>query len=331
MNNNMEQENQKKDSPYSISIAIVMAAIILSSAWIYTSRREALKSISAEKNTVQQTQAQISAIEETVTPSNGVVLPVSWGNLGIQLVNSGVIDAEKFKALYEKRGRFTDEYNKLLTEKSDGKLKITKENAGYILNLFWALGLANKNAILDSGEMANKAYGGAGNFASTGGWTMAVGNPMNHYSRHSLIVLTAEQQALVDKVSRGIYRPCCSNSTHFPDCNHGMAMLGFLELMASQEVSEKDMYGAALTLNSYWFPSTYMTILEYMKINGIAWTDASPQEILGANYSSSSGFARVTSQVARPVQKSGGGCGVLNEQPAVQKDVGQEKQGGCGV
>ena len=67
------------------------------------------------------------------------------------------------------RGAFTDEYKNLLFGQNDGKLKITNENAGYLLNLFWALGLANKNPILDTGEMANPAYGGAQNFASTGG------------------------------------------------------------------------------------------------------------------------------------------------------------------
>ena len=87
---------------------------------------------------------------------------------------------------------------------------------------------------------------------------------MDHYNRHIFFKLTPEQQALVDKVSRGIYRPCCNNSTHFPDCNHGMAMLGFLELMASQGVSEQDMWKAALAVNSYWFPDTYINIATYI-------------------------------------------------------------------
>ena len=142
--------------------------------------------------------------------------------------------------MYGERGAFTAEYDNLLTGRSDGALAMTEENAGYILNLFWALGLANKNPILeDKAEMMNPAYGGAGNFASTGGWTLAKGNAMNHYGKHALIALTLEQQELVDRVSQNIYRPCCGNSAHFPDCNHGLAMLGLLELMASQGVSEK--------------------------------------------------------------------------------------------
>jgi len=187
---------------------------------------------------------------------------VQDGGISKFMQRIGTAISKNFNEKYEERGAFTDEYRTLLSGTSNGKLKITKENAGYLLNLFWALGLASKNPILDSGEMQNKAYGGAGNFASTGGWTLAAspatgsgqGDAMEHYSRHMFFALTPEQQALVDKISSGIYRPCCNNSTHFPDCNHGMAMLGLLELMASQGVSEANMWKTALSVNSYWFP-----------------------------------------------------------------------------
>ncbi|OHA79411.1 MAG: hypothetical protein A2747_03200 [Candidatus Yonathbacteria bacterium RIFCSPHIGHO2_01_FULL_44_41] len=253
--------------------------------------------------------AQASVLEEEVLPSKGVVLPVAWGNRGSRLVKAGAIDVDKFKAMYEQRGAFTKEYETLLLWQSDGKLTITKDNAGYLLNLFWALGLASKNPILDSGEMTDKVYGGAGNFASTGGWTLAKGNSMDHYSRHSFFALTAVQQALVDKVSRGIYRPCCGNSTHFPDCNHGMAMLGLLELMASQGVSEQDMWKTALTVNSYWFPDTYLTIATYMQNKGVEWKDVFPEEMLGIDYSSASGYAKIASRATLSKQQDGGACG----------------------
>ena len=248
--------------------------------------------------------------EEIVIPSSGVALPVSWGNLGQQLVQAGVIDATKLQSIYEPRDGLNNEDKKLLLGQNDGKLKITRENSAYLLNLLWALGLANKNPILDSGEMVNKDYGGAGNFASTGGWTLAKGEPMSHYSQHQFINLTPEQQTLVDKVSRGIYRPCCGNSTHFPDCNHGMAMLGLLELMASQGVSEPDMWQAALAVNSYWFPDTYLTIAKYLKNKGVDWGKVSPSEMLGADYSSGTGYAKIRSQVEGPVRGKSGGCSV---------------------
>ena len=123
-----------------------------------------------------------------------------------------------------------------------------------MLNMFWAFGLANKNDILEKGPMMDPQYGGAENFASTGGWTLAQGKAMDHYSMHKLIVLTPEQQKRVDDVSKNIYRPCCGNSTYFPDCNHGMAMLGILELGASQGQSKQELYATAKSVNDVWFP-----------------------------------------------------------------------------
>ncbi|HEY4495859.1 MAG TPA: hypothetical protein VJC04_00675, partial [Candidatus Paceibacterota bacterium] len=278
-NKNMEKE---KNNPYAIPIAIVIAGAMLSGSWLYISQNPPNK-ISGEKNQKIPTaqNVSVSALEEIVLSSTGVILPVSWGDLGAKLVSVGAIDGVRFKALYDERGQFTKEYESLLTGNNTNKLKINKDNAGYLLNLFWALGLASRNQILDSGEMTNPRYGGAGNFASTGGWTMAQGNPMDHYSRHKFFNLTPEQQALVEKVSKGIYRPCCNNSTHFPDCNHGMAMLGLLELMASQGASEQEMWKAALAVNSYWFPDTYLTIATYMKNKSVEWKDVKPEEILG--------------------------------------------------
>ena len=102
-------------------------------------------------------------------------------------------------------------------------------------------------------------YGGAENFASTGGWTLAKGRAMDHYSMHRFVELTPEQQALIEKVSKNIFRPCCRNSTYFPDCNHGMAMLGLMELMASQGASETEMMTKAQEVNDLWFPKIEKT------------------------------------------------------------------------
>lgn len=304
--------------------------------WIYNSRLGSeLPKSQPKTNLATSQKIQKSALKEIVLPAGGVELPISWGDLGKKLVSSGAIDVKKIQQLYISRGQYTDEYERLLLGDNDGKLIINENNAGYILNLLWALGLSNANPILvDSKEMMNPNYGGAANFASTGGWTMAVGDGMDHYNRHIYFKLTSEQQALVDKVSRGIYRPCCGNSTHFPDCNHGMAMLGLLELMASQGVSEEDMWKVALTVNSYWFPDTYITIATYMKDKkGIEWSDVNPQEILGVDYSSNLGFRNISSQVVVPNNSgSGGGCGVdagfSNQSSPAQI---QRQQTGCGI
>jgi len=165
------------------------------------------------------------------------LLSLKWENLGMKMVEAGVIDAEKFPNFYNEK-----------------ELTINSDNAHTVLNTLWALGLSNKNSILENGPMMDKQYGSAGNFASTGGWTLSKGNAMDHYSMHSFITLTPEQQALVEQVAKNIYRPCCNNSTYFPDCNHGMAMLGLLELLASQGKKEAEMYKIAEEVNGYWFP-----------------------------------------------------------------------------
>ena len=253
-----------------------------------------------------------TAIDENlILPSEGVELPIVWSDLGKQMVEKGVIDAEQFEAIYAQRGGLDDEEKKILYSSDNGKIIMTPQNAGFLLNIFWALGLSNKNKILEEGPMVDPKYGGAGNFASTGGWTIAKGDAMDYYSKYSFVSLTQEQQSLVEMVSKGIYRPCCGNSTYFPDCNHGMAMLGLLELMASRGVSEKEMYRIALKVNSYWFPDTYLTIAKYLlEIKRISFDKADPREILGKEYSSGSGYQAILKQVSPPDNKGGGSCGV---------------------
>lgn len=278
----------------------------------------------AEQVKQRMADKELARLEAMVVPRDGAVLPVIWGDLGKQLVEAGVIDAEKFEKLYagraapsgaslapSERGGMRDYEKSLLYGTNNGQLKITQENSGFLLNMLWALGLGNKNDILEKGPMVDKKYGGdASRFASTGGWTLAKGKTMSHYSHHQFMNLTPEQQELVVKTSQGIYRPCCGNSTHFPDCNHGMAMLGLLELMASQGLSEEEMHKVALAVNAYWFPDTYLTIAKYLETKGLSWAKTEPRALLGANFSSSSGYRQILNQVSPPQQRSGGSCGV---------------------
>ena len=317
----IKQDKPKVASEYFLPASILFATIILATAWVYTESlktKQAFFQNTTEKLAVQSSQDPGSIkpavtegqLEEKVLPSSGVVLPVRWGGLGKQMTESGVIDRKKFEAIYVQRGGLDEEAKRLLYGDGNGNLKITQENSGLVLNLLWALGLGNKNEILEKGPMMDAKYGGAGNFASTGGWSLSGGKAMDHYSKHSFIKLTPEQQALVARVSQNIYRPCCGNSTYFPDCNHGMAMLGLLELMASQGVSEAEMYKAALKVNSYWFPDTYLTIAKYLSSKGIFWEQADAKGVLSSEFSSAGGYRQVRSQVEPVQQQGGGGCGI---------------------
>src|SRR3989344_340741 len=235
---------------FNLPAAMVVSALVLGGAWIYTQKP------ASGGNTAGLLGPQHE--------QDGIVLPVKWGDLGVKMISVGVIDPEKFEALYAGRGGLSESSKRLLYEDGNGSLEINQANSGEILNLLWALGLGNRNNILIYGPMTT--YDGkspasveemlakASGFASTGGWTLAKGHAMEHYARHPFVILNEEQQELVERVSKNVYRPCCSNSTYFPDCNHGMAMLGLLELMASQGSSEKEMYDFAEKVNAVWFP-----------------------------------------------------------------------------
>ena len=296
----------------SLEISILLSSFLIVGALMYSAN--AKKDIRGKVETIAQNSKTAKIIEENysrnITPAGGVILPAKWGDLGAKMASVGVIDKVKLEELYAGRGGLNGEERKLLEDIDNGYLKITPENSGFVLNLLWGVGVGKKNEILDNGPMTDKKYGGAGGFASTGGWTLADGDSMNHYSKHRFIVLTPEQQTLVERVSKGIYRPCCGNSVYFPDCNHGMAMLGLLEMMASQGVSEEEMYKAALAVNSYWFPDTYITIAKYLKSQGKDWSKADPKEMLGYNYSSGPGYQKLLEKIKNPEIKGGGGCSV---------------------
>ncbi len=291
----IEEPITEKKKDFLVPASIILVALIIGYAWLYQ------KSAISTPSTGERS-------EENTAPA--IELPAAWGNLGAQMVAAGVIDREKFVALYDSIGGLSEKERNLLDGTDNGNLKITSENSGFVLNLLWALGLGNKNKILEEGPMANPRYGDPGRFASTGGWTIAKGNAMNHYSKHLFIVLTTEQQALVEKVSKNIYRPCCDNPTYFPDCNHGMAMLGLLELLASQGTSESEIYKLALQVNAFWFPEQYATIARYLESKGRTLQTVDPKEILGNKYSGASGFSRIAALVPQVERQSGGGCGV---------------------
>lgn len=318
--------NSPEASPKKLKIKLLPAvvsffagAVLLALSFFNFSFNYQLRPYSARLLGLPESQEtrETARLEKAVLPADGVILPVKWGDLGDKMIKAGVIDADKFESVYKDRGGpasptggLDEESQHLLYGTANGNLKITKENSGIVLNLLWALGLGNKNTILEKGPMSDKKYGGAGGFASTGGWTLAKGNTMSHYSKHEFFSLSPEQQQLVEKVSWGIYRPCCGNPTYFPDCNHGMAMLGLLELMAAQGASEQEMYQTALAVNSYWFPETYINLAKYFESQGTPWKKVNPQKVLGADYSSASGYRNILSKIKPVEQQSGGGCGV---------------------
>lgn len=243
----------------------------------------------------QVLQEDRDALYQQINPRDGYNLSVSYGNIGPQLLASGVIDYDAFAAIYQNAGSpLTAEQIDALKNGSDQEIVINSQNAYYLLNFFWAVGLANRNVILTDGPMIQNSDGKFENFASTGGWSLATRPITELYASLNLIPLTEEQQKLVEEVAQGVYRPCCNNPTYFPDCNHGMAMLGILELMASQGATADEMFEAAKYINAYWFPQQTLEAALYLKANqGIAFAEADPRIVVGKGISSASGAKMV--------------------------------------
>ena len=324
-----------RGNPVLIGSAMISATLLVFAGAIVYATRAGTPAQKSQSNASPQSAQQVvtDPLEAAVIPPSGVFIPVRWGNLGTQLVREGVIDRKQFDALYADRGGILPETKKLLEESSNDQVTITPENAGQLLNLLWALGLANQNRILTEGSMQDPKYGvgDVARFASTGGWTLAQGTAMDHYSKHALIPLTTDQQALVERVAQNVYRPCCGNPTSFPDCNHGMAMLGLLQLMASQGVSETNMYRAALVMNSYWFPDTYLTIAKYLAQKGVSWAAVDPKEILGPDYSSASGYRQIVAQMTPPAETNPAPAGTVPAGTVPAATAPKRSSGGCGV
>jgi len=240
-------------------------------------------------------QKELAALYEQVNPKDGYSLPISYGDLGPQLLESGMISYEAFAAIYENSGNpLSAEQTEILKNGSNKEIIINAENSHFLLNFFWAVGLANKNSILTDGPMVQNSGGQVERFASTGGWTLAAKPITELYASRDLIPLTAEQQTLVEEVATAIYRPCCNNHTLFPDCNHGMAMLGVLELMASQGAGADEMFEAAKYINAYWFPQQALETALYLKSNeAIDFANADARLVVGDRFSSASGFGMV--------------------------------------
>ncbi len=250
----------------------------------------------------------IADITNEVVPKEGFTLPVSWGDYGPKLVAAGVIDMAQF----EKAVQLTEEQKKILSEGSSDKLKIDAANSQFVVDFLWALGLAQKSIVYDQGPLGTDYKGEAGNFASTGGWTLAKGDAMNYLNKFDLIPLTREQQDEVARIAKGVYRPCCDNPTWFPDCNHGMAALAAIELLVSKGVPENDIYRYILELNSFWFSQTYITNAYYIKTaRNLDWDKVDAKEMLGKDFSSGTGASGIAKKVGPLPQGAtgGGSCG----------------------
>lgn len=245
-----------------------------------------------------------------VLPEGGVTLDIRWGDIPRQLVAEGVIDLEKFKSAAQRAGSpLTADQLTVLSEGSDDPLHFDADNAYFLLDVLWALGLANKNAVLTEGPMAQRGWDQAGGYAGTGGWTIGEKPGPDYLAALELISLTSQQQAIVDEVAYNAYRPCCGNMTAFPDCNHGMAALALTELMASQGASADEIFQALKEVSPFWFPTQYHHLALYFELRDQEWKDVDPRMVMGKEYSSGGGWKQINAQLQQQGALGTGGVG----------------------
>lgn len=284
-------------------LLLIIAAFLLGILVNQVSAFVSSKTPATKDSVLQKDSIDLTRLQNKVLPASKTYrLKIVWGDLGKKMLKDGVIDEEKLaKAVGEK----------YLGNLSSNKIELSLENAHFWLDVLWGLGLANKNKILEEGDMQKN--GDPANFASTGGYTLGKLQAMDYYSKFSYLTFSEKQQQLVREIAGNIYRPCCGNSTAFPDCNHGMAMLGLIELMVSQNFSKQEIYDTALIFNTLWFPQTYLDIAYHFEKAGRDYQKIPSQEILAKTFSSGQGYSVIKKEVgslAWPVLQGGGGCGV---------------------
>lgn len=251
-----------------------------------------------------------------VLPEKGFQSRIALKDSVLRLVEHGVIDRGKFFDLYGTSGPLPDEFASILTEPSNNAILLTTYNSTYYVNLLWPVGLATHMAAnAESPLNGDSLY----SLASTGGWTL--GREQNggaYFNKLPIVRLTKAEEARVVRIAKSTYRPCCNNSTFFQDCNHGSALLGVLQLGASQDLSDDELYREALAFNSFWFPDYYLrTALFFKVVKKTDWADVDPRVILGFDYSAGGPWQQnVAARVDAipgliPATPGGGaGCGV---------------------
>ncbi len=304
-------------------LAVIAAAIatlyllpLVPDRYKLTFQRDGITAPTAEDLALER---RFAALPEQVLPAEGFTIDANFGNIGYRLVEGGVIDFDKFAALYEKAGRpLSAEQRRIFDpEGLDAPITITRDNAYFLLNLFWAFGLANDNPILTDGKLKSYGAGRIGDFASTGGWTIAR-RPLDEiFAASRLVTLSDEQQARLLRVAETTFRPCCGNSTAFPDCNHGMALLGVLEMLAATGASEDELYEAARSFNTFWFPDQAIDVAAFFLVTQDRdFSEVDPRTFVSEQYFSGRGWSLVKGWLDSnlgPVTRSGatgGGCGV---------------------
>lgn len=292
-----------------VFILILNSSMLVGFLEYYVMKKNFNKAILELSEKTKSPEELVQILKTQVLPQTGYTLSVRWNDIGTQLLKSGVIDQKKYEELFASEPNIK-KHMSYLSITSNDHMVINETNARFMVNTLWALGLVNKSKILDEGSMKTVGDGNHMNYASTGGWNLGSKPTETLYSSTSIITLTPEQEELVKKIAQNVYRPCCGNHTEFPDCNHGMAALGYIQTAVKQRIPEKEIYKDLLALNSFWFPQNYVELAAYLQKEGTDWKKVDAKRALSQEFSS----AQAAQKIRQGVQglpgfnSQGGGC-----------------------
>src|SRR3989344_6195603 len=189
-----------------IGIALFLSGVLANKLIILQAEKNLQNQQIAKQKNLEIT---LKKIQDQVIEKN-YVFKIKWGDLGKKMVEDGVIDKVKLSQAVAGKNELPKDLEKYFSDSQD-QIELTQANSQFWVDVLWGLGLANKNRILEEGDMMRD--GDASNFASTGGWTLGPEDPMLVYSKYSYINLSDKQQKTVEEIAGSIYRPCCGNST----------------------------------------------------------------------------------------------------------------------
>lgn len=292
-----------------VFILILNSSMIVGFLEYYVMKRNFNKAIVELSEKTKSPEQLVQILKTQVLPQTGYTLSVRWNDIGTQLLKSGVIDQKKYEELFVNEPNIK-KHMWYLSNASKDHMVINETNSRFMVNTLWAFGLVNKSKILDEGSMKTVGEGNHMNYASTGGWNLGSKPTEELYSSTSIVKLTPEQEELVKKIAQNVYRPCCGNHTEFPDCNHGMAALGYIQIAIQQGISEKQIYKDLLALNSFWFPQNYVELAAYLQKEGTDWKKVDAQQALSREYSSAQGAQKIRQSIQGlpGFNSQGGGC-----------------------
>lgn len=250
----------------------------------------------------QQRRYQIDI--DDVVPRQGVNTRIVFGDAIRRLMAAGALDPDKYRAVIGTQGHLPAWVERLFAAPSSSPIVFSAENAPYLLNLLWPLGLSTR---ADFNQHSPIRTIRLPSFASTSGWTLGhASNGYVYFDQIDAVRLTPAQEVKALEVATSTYRPCCDNPTFFQDCNHGSALLGLIELGASQGASVDLLFRIARVANSYWFTSQYaMTAMYFTYVRQQPWRTVPARLALGPDYSSASGWQRNVADVLEDKKVSG--------------------------